>query len=71
MGLVKHYPAETSEVEKNVTEITTRDLYLFDYLTGLSDPENKVNDVLKNTGYTNIETFNFEGVGLIYHFQKS
>ncbi len=46
------------------------DLYLLQYLTGLTDPENIVDRSIENLGFVKTETKNFEGVGFIDYYHK-
>ncbi|MEK7154923.1 MAG: hypothetical protein AAB697_02245 [Patescibacteria group bacterium] len=45
-------------------------LYLFQYLSGLTDPEYKVDSQLQASGYTLQKRYNFEGVGFVDLYQK-
>lgn len=67
-GLVKKYPAEKSDVNQNISLLNLKDVYLFDYLTGLTDPDNVVNESLKEHGFVNDATYDYEGVGFIFHY---
>ena len=49
---------------------STAQLYLFHYLSGLTDPEYKVDSQLQASGYTLQKRYNFEGVGFIDLYQK-
>lgn len=54
----------TIKVPTNVTQF-----FYMEYLTGITDPEHKFQKDLENT-WRVVETKNFEGVGLIYRYQK-
>jgi len=49
---------------------STAQLYLFHYLSGLTDPEYKVDSQLQASEYTLQKRYNFEGVGFIDLYQK-
>lgn len=58
---------------KNLADIT-RDrprVYLFQYLTELTDPEKKVQKTLENNGFIWTDTFDFPGVGFIFQYDKT
>ncbi len=46
------------------------DFYLFQYLTGLTDPRYKVDAQITASGYTMQKRYNFEGVGFIDYYRK-
>ncbi len=68
-GLVSRLPVDGKDVESQLANVGSN-IYLFDYLSGLSDPENKIENKLNEKGYINTDTKNFEGVGFIRHYQK-
>lgn len=70
VGLVPHFPASESSVFPKVQMLNNQNIYLFDYLSGLSDPNNVVENALKQNGYKNLSVRDFEGVGFVKHFQK-
>ena len=57
---------------KNMTEIIyERDrMFLFQYLTGLTDPQNLVSKNLEASNYSLTATNDFPGVGFIYTYDK-
>lgn len=56
----------------NVDKLTNgRDkVFLFQYLSGITDPQGLVFRQLSNEGFTNTKTKDFPGVGFIYEFKK-
>lgn len=46
-------------------------LFVFDYLSPLTDPQHNITAWLDNAGFTRTETRNFRGVGFVYHYQPS
>ena len=49
---------------------SARRVYLFQYLTGLTDPNDLIRTYLTALQFSNIETVNFPGVGFIYIYDK-
>ncbi|TSC88374.1 MAG: Uncharacterized protein G01um101416_42 [Microgenomates group bacterium Gr01-1014_16] len=49
---------------------STPKLFLLQYLTDLTDPKRQIDQSLRNSGYTNNRTYDFEGVGFIEEYQK-
>ncbi len=45
-------------------------IYLFQYLTQLSDPQNKLPKILEEEGFVLTDTHDFPGVGFIYEYYK-
>lgn len=45
-------------------------IYLFQYLTGLTDPQNKIQTYLTSLGYVQERILNYPGVGFIYIYDK-
>lgn len=70
--IVGNYPAKENDVRNRLSSIPSEenDIYLLEYLTGLTDPERVVEKVLQESGYKEVQTINYEGVGFIYHYQK-
>ncbi|MBI2029515.1 glycosyltransferase family 39 protein [Candidatus Gottesmanbacteria bacterium] len=46
-------------------------VYLFQYLTGLTDPAGSIQKTLELNGYINNKTFDFPGVGFVYQYDKT
>lgn len=69
---LKSFPAK-SESDLNDIMLLTSDaseLYLFDYLVEISDPDRLVKRKLESLGFKNTETKNFNGVGFVYKYSK-
>lgn len=45
------------------------DIYLFEYLVDINDPNRLLEQLIKKKGFTEIEILNFEGVGFVRHFK--
>ena len=71
-GALSNFHAREDEVEKKVKLYTTGkvQVFLFQYLTGITDPEGLVFRELSNQGYRNVQTKDFNGVGFLYEFEK-
>ena len=50
--------------------VNKKNVFLFQYLGELTDPEAKVEKWLKKEGYQKIETKDFSGVGFVYNYRK-
>lgn len=71
IGVVKKFPARQDEVEQTLSEVDNKkEIYLFEYLQKLSDPNNFIQLILKNKGYYTDQVYDFRGVGFVYHFVK-
>jgi hypothetical protein len=46
-----------------------KNIYVFDYLSGLTDPHHNINNWFANAGFTNTDSKDFRGVGLVHHYQ--
>ncbi|KKS14032.1 MAG: hypothetical protein UU67_C0009G0003 [Candidatus Daviesbacteria bacterium GW2011_GWB1_41_5] len=55
---------QAREIE-DVTDITGKKVYLFDYLVEITDPKRLINQKLKSLGYKQTNLYNFNGVGFI------
>ncbi|MEK9147233.1 MAG: glycosyltransferase family 39 protein [Patescibacteria group bacterium] len=70
-GEVKAAGAFDSSPEKIKSFSTSYDkIYLFQYLSGITDPQGQVFRELTRLGYINTTTRDFPGVGFIYEFKK-
>lgn len=70
-GIVSKFPATRIEVETNLKNIDNKnEIYLFEYLQALSDPQKVVQQVLKEKGFTLNRIYDFQGVGFIDHYVK-
>ncbi|OGD91428.1 hypothetical protein A3D81_01355 [Candidatus Curtissbacteria bacterium RIFCSPHIGHO2_02_FULL_40_17] len=72
VGALLETSAEPSRVKKRV-ELLTKDInkvFLFQYLSQITDPQGIVFQELTKQGFTNTKTNDFQGVGFIYEFTK-
>ena len=69
---VSDFPARPEQVAANLSSLQgyPGNIYLMEYLTGLTDPNREVDQVLKDLGFAPSGTYNFEGVGFIYKYQR-
>lgn len=71
VGVVRRFPARENEVATNMENVKLgKEVYLFEYLQALSDPNHEIQKWLGNNGYTIEKTLNFNGVGLVYKYKK-
>lgn len=72
IGVVKEFPAKLNQVNGNLGLMEDKkEVYLFQYLVGLSDPQGVVKQALEQKGFKQEKVFNFRGVGFIYHFIRN
>ncbi len=70
IGVVKNFPAKKDEIKTNMDRLSGKsDLYFFEYLQALSDPNKFIQGFFLDNSYTIKNTFNFQGVGFVHHFQ--
>jgi len=70
-GVVRHFPANKDEVSKSMGLLgNLSEVYFFEYLQTLSDPNKEIQTWLTENGYVLIKTLNYNGVGLIYKYTK-
>ncbi len=62
-------PEKVAENVKNYTHGKSK-VFLFQYLSPITDPRGLVFENLSKAGYTNIKTEDINGVGFIYEFEK-
>lgn len=71
LGAVLRFPAEKREIENNLYNLNqTKDIYVFEYLQDLSDPQRYVQKVIEEKGFKKIKVYDFSGVGFIDHYVK-
>ena len=69
-GALESFNAQEDYVDKKIDSIKSYDkVYLFQYLSGITDPQGLVFKALTKKGYINTKTHNFQGVGFIYEFK--
>lgn len=71
-GALSNFSAKKEDVEKKVSQATSdkENVFLFQYLSGITDPQGLVFQELVNQGFKNTKTTDFEGVGFVYEFTK-
>ena len=71
VGVVKSFPAKIEELENTMSKVDSkREVFLFEYLQDLADPNKFVQFELNKKGFREDKVFNFRGVGFIRHFVK-
>jgi len=71
-GALESFTANQKEVAAKVDYLTqnTTKVFLFQYLSQITDPEGFVFSELSKKGFANVSTKDFDGVGFIYEFTK-
>ena len=69
-GAFKSFSATQKEVDLTLENLVQNNdkIFLFQYLSGITDPQGLVFKKLTNLGYENISTKDFPGVGFVYEF---
>lgn len=62
--------SEDDLIQLRVVIKNRKRLYLFQYLTQLTDPANKIGKTIEEEGFVRIDTYDFPGVGFIYQYDK-
>ena len=72
LGALKNFNPSQSEVKEKIDKVTLNKnrIFLFQYLSQISDPQGLVFEQLTKLGFNNTKTNNFNGVGFIYEFTK-
>lgn len=71
VAAVPTYPAKLEEVSKSLAPIQSfQRVYVLSYLGELTDPYDTVDKHLQESGFTDQEITNFEGVGFIHHYSR-
>ncbi len=72
LGALDKFPANGDEDLVNLKEKfkLRRHIYLIDYLVDISDPNRLVKKSLEQADYKISETYDFVGVGFVYHYVK-
>jgi len=69
--VVSSYPAEYSSVAARLDSVANLpELYLMEYLTGLTDPGLNVEKALRANHFIQTGIYDYPGVGFIYRYQK-
>lgn len=71
-GALDSFDAGASDIRGNVEKFTAgkQKVYLFQYLSGITDPQGLVFSQLSKSGFINTKTTDFNGVGFVYEFTK-
>ncbi len=69
-GVITRFPAQESDVNQNMVNLKTN-VYVFEYLQALSDPNKLTQKWLSEHGYKPIQTSDFNGVGFVDYYQKN
>ena len=69
-GALDSFTANESKVAEKVKRLTSdiNTVFLFQYLSGITDPQGLVFKELTKQGFTNTKTRDFSGVGFVYEF---
>ena len=72
MGALENFNPNQSEVKEKVSKVTLNKnrIFLFQYLSQISDPQGLVFEELTKLGFANVKTNNFNGVGFLYEFKR-
>lgn len=72
-GAISNFNAQEREVEEKVKFYTKnkKKVFLFQYLSGITDPNGLVFSRLTDEGFKNIKTIDFTGVGFVYQFERN
>ncbi|OGE00028.1 hypothetical protein A3J17_02795 [Candidatus Curtissbacteria bacterium RIFCSPLOWO2_02_FULL_40_11] len=71
-GGLDSFSADSEQVKENVENLTkTKDqVFLFQYLSGVTDPNGILFEEIINKGFKNTSTVDFAGVGFVYEFNR-
>lgn len=71
-GALSGFSADPNFVNQNLRNLTQGkdNIYLFQYLSGITDPSGIVFKELTSLGFVNTNTKNFQGVGFVYEFKR-
>ncbi len=70
VGIVNKFPATKEEVTGNLNLDNKTEVYLFEYLQELSDPNKYTQEVLSENGFKLIKTTDFNGVGFVGQYRR-
>lgn len=70
IGAVNEFPGQKDQIFTKLNKITSSDIYFFEYLQALTDPNKYIQLWLQENNYALKATYNFNGVGFIYLYQK-
>ena len=71
-GALDSFDASTSDIKTKVKKYTEgkNKVYLFQYLSGITDPQGLLFKEISLLGFTNTHTQDFKGVGFVYELTK-
>ncbi|MDO8487536.1 MAG: glycosyltransferase family 39 protein [Candidatus Curtissbacteria bacterium] len=71
-GALGGFEAKNPQVEDKVKKLTSgkNKVFLFQYLSQITDPGGLVFEALSKEGFNNTSTKDFDGVGFLYEFEK-
>ncbi len=71
-GALGSFEAKNPQVEDKVKKLTAdkNKVFLFQYLSQITDPQGLVFEALSKEGFNNTATKDFDGVGFLYEFTK-
>lgn len=71
-GALGGFEAKNPQVEDKVKKLTAdkNKVFLFQYLSQITDPQGLVFEALSKEGFNNTSTKDFDGVGFLYEFTK-
>lgn len=71
MGVIEKFPATDEQLQKSLKVAEgKKGIYFFEYLQPLADPEKLIQKHLSSSGFKLKQTFDFSGVGFVYHYVK-
>jgi len=72
VGALENFNPSQSEVRNKLDDLTRNKnrIFLFQYLSQITDPRGLVFEELTKLGFNNIKTDNFNGVGFLYEFKR-
>lgn len=72
IAVAPRFVVDRELLEKNLSVIVRADkIYYFQYLTELTDPQNHTQSFLESSGFSEISTRDFSGVGFITIYEKA
>lgn len=71
-GAIDGFNADQPYIERRLQDLTYQKskIYLFQYLSGITDPKGLVFEQIIKLNFKNTTTRNFEGVGFVYEFTR-
>lgn len=70
VGVVNKFPATQIDIENNLKLENIKEVYLFEYLAELSDPEKQTKAFLESKQFKIRAVYNTEGVGFVDYYTK-